>query len=67
MGVNTKTTKSEKNLGGRPPGQIHDIHLHMRVNQGFLTKIDDWRRKQPDLPNRTEAIRRLVESALQRK
>lgn len=26
--------------------------------------LDDWRREQPDLPSRAEAIRRLVEKAL---
>lgn len=27
----------------------------------FLKMVDDWRRKQGDLPSRSEAIRRLVE------
>ena len=26
-----------------------------------MKRIDDWRRKQDDLPSRAEAIRRLVE------
>jgi len=30
-------------------------------------EIDDWRRKQADLPNRPEAIRRLVELGLRAK
>lgn len=38
--------------------------LQMRVSLDFLAKVDNWRRKQPDLPNRSEAIRRLVEQAL---
>lgn len=38
--------------------------FQMRVSPDFLAKIDDWRRQQPDLPNRSEAIRRLVELAL---
>jgi len=29
-----------------------------------LERLDDWRRKQPDLPGRPEAIRRIVEKAL---
>jgi hypothetical protein len=29
-----------------------------------LRAIDEWRRKQPDLPTRAEAIRRLVEMSL---
>jgi len=35
--------------------------FQMRVSPSFLRLIDDWRRKQPDLPSRAEAIRRLVE------
>ena len=33
----------------------------------WLRKIDDWRREQPDLPNISEAIRRLVEAGLEAK
>jgi hypothetical protein len=33
----------------------------MRVSDKFLRTVDEWRRHQPDLPSRTEAIRRLVE------
>jgi metal-responsive CopG/Arc/MetJ family transcriptional regulator len=29
-------------------------------------ELDDWRRKQADLPNRSEAIRRLVEPGLKK-
>jgi hypothetical protein len=29
-----------------------------------VAAIDEWRRKQPDLPSRSEAIRRLVELGL---
>jgi metal-responsive CopG/Arc/MetJ family transcriptional regulator len=42
-----------------------DQRLFMRVDQDFLKKIDDWRREQSDLPSRSEAIRRLIEAALQ--
>lgn len=38
--------------------------LQMRVSLAFLKRIDDWRREQPELPSRAEAIRRLVERAL---
>jgi hypothetical protein len=34
--------------------------FQMRVSPAFLRLVDDWRRKQPDLPSRAEAIRRLV-------
>lgn len=36
----------------------------MSVEPSFLDRVDDWRRKQPDLPSRAEAIRRLVEKGL---
>ena len=32
-----------------------------------LGNLDDWRRKQDDLPGRPEAIRRLVEIGLKAK
>jgi hypothetical protein len=38
--------------------------FEMRVPASFLKTIDDWRRKQPELPSRAEAIRRLVELGL---
>ena len=36
----------------------------MRVDAEWMRAIDEWRRKQPDLPSRAEAIRRLVELGL---
>ncbi len=59
--VNTKNTKTKV---GRPPGRTRDRPFQMRVDDAFITKIDDWRRQQPDFPNRTESVRRLVEQAL---
>jgi hypothetical protein len=38
--------------------------FQMRVSADWLATIDDWRRKQPDIPSRAEAIRRLVEKGL---
>lgn len=42
----------------------HDKLLQMRVSEDFLRLVDDWRRQQPDIPSRSEAIRRLVEIAI---
>ena len=39
----------------------------MRFSKDFLQAVDDWRRKQADIPSRTEAIRRLVDQALKGK
>jgi hypothetical protein len=49
---------------GRPPGRVQDRPFQMRVTEEFLRTVDDWRRKQPDLPSRAEAIRRLVDQAV---
>jgi metal-responsive CopG/Arc/MetJ family transcriptional regulator len=37
--------------------------LHVKVPPTFLRILDGWRREQPDLPSRSEAIRRLVSSS----
>ncbi len=47
-----------------PMALLHDRTFQMRASDEWLAKIDDWRRKQPELPSRAEAIRRLVEKAL---
>jgi ribbon-helix-helix CopG family protein len=38
--------------------------INVRVDKEFLERLDEWRRKQPDLPTRPEALRRLAEQAL---
>ena len=43
---------------------LNDKQFQMRASADFLARIDDWRREQPDIPSRAEAIRRLVEIAL---
>lgn len=40
--------------------------FNMRVSPAFLGLIDEWRRHQPDIPSRAEAIRRLVVSGINR-
>jgi hypothetical protein len=35
--------------------------FELRMPPELLEVIDAWRRREPDLPNRSEAIRRLVE------
>jgi hypothetical protein len=48
----------------RPTDDPKDSTLQMRVSKAFLKSIDEWRRRQPDLPSRAESIRRLCEIAL---
>jgi hypothetical protein len=38
--------------------------VEMRLDTSFLKTVDNWRRKQRDLPSRAEAIRRLAERSL---
>ena len=40
--------------------------VNVRTDESFLRLLDDWRRKQQDVPARPEAIRRLVHLALKR-
>ncbi len=41
--------------------------FEMRIPPEFFKAIDDWRRRQPDIPSRAEAIRQLVEIGLKAK
>jgi hypothetical protein len=43
---------------------MSDNHLDLLVSEEFLIRLDDFRLHQPDLPSRTEAVRRLVEIRL---
>jgi hypothetical protein len=55
----------KKSKRGRPPVESEAITVRVAVDA--LQVIDDWRRKQDDLPGRPEAIRRLVELGLKAK
>jgi hypothetical protein len=57
--VNVKTPKKRAPVTGDLVG--------VRVQPDMAKQIDDWRRGQPDLPGRPEAIRRLVELGLKAK
>jgi len=57
----TRTRKSR----GRPPTGAESVHL--RILPDLAKALDDWRRRQDDLPGRPEAIRRLVELGLRAK
>ena len=49
-----------------PRSPDFDHTFQMRVAAEWLARIDNWRRQQPDLPSRAEAIRRLVDEGLTR-
>ena len=56
---NTKTRKSRPKTTGELVG--------VRIQPEIIGKLDDWRRKQADLPGRPEAIRRLLDLGLKAK
>lgn len=45
----------------RPTNDPKTSRLDLRMSPGFLKMIDEWRRREPDIPPRAEAIRRLIE------
>jgi hypothetical protein len=51
---------------GRPATGI-GLLIGLRWQPPQVEAIDNWRREEPDLPSRPEAIRRLVELGLQAK
>jgi hypothetical protein len=42
----------------------HGERFQMRASKTFFELLDNWRRQQPDIPGRSEAIRRLVEKGV---
>jgi hypothetical protein len=40
------------------------LMVSTRLQPELLKRLDDWRRAQPDLPSRPEALRRLAEKGL---
>lgn len=54
---------SEKKRGrGRPA--THGTPVVVRVGPELLDYIDEWRRRQKDMPTRPEALRRFAEKLL---
>jgi metal-responsive CopG/Arc/MetJ family transcriptional regulator len=43
---------------------VKDQRIQLVADAAFIAQVDEWRRRQPDLPSRSEAIRRLVNRAL---
>ena len=52
-------------MGGRMRKLAEKARKIMLVApEDWIGKIDKWRRHQPDMPTRSESIRRLVEKAI---
>jgi len=47
------------------PDEGEPKRLNIVAPLSWVRKVDEWRRTQPDLPNVSEAIRRLVEAGLE--
>ena len=47
--------------------ELKDLRIPVMMAATEVGAIDEWRRKQADLPSRSEAIRRLVELGLKAK
>lgn len=47
-----------------PENELLTERVQLVTSQAWLMKIDEWRRKQPKIPSRSEAIRMLVDAAL---
>lgn len=45
----------------RMADELKSIRLQMVIAPSQVAAIDAWRKEQPDLPSRSEAIRRLID------
>ena len=66
-GLGPLVAKASTNVVRKRPGRPatgQDPVTAIRLSGDMRRDLDDWRRTQDDLPSRSEAIRRLVASAL---
>jgi len=40
--------------------ELKTRRLQLVMSDGDLARLDEWRRRQPDIPNRSEAVRRMI-------
>lgn len=60
-----KRPMSKKPAPEAPAKEPKFVRLQLMVDADFGEKVDRWRAKQPGLPNRSAAVRMLVDMALQ--
>ena len=41
-----------------------DQRVPLMMSRSQIAAVDQWRREQPDIPSRSEAIRRLIEKGI---
>ncbi len=62
MTVNMKNAvMGKKRPRGRPKGRRLGRALMFYADDEWVASVDEWRARQPGFPNRSEAIRRLVQ------
>ncbi|WP_354077580.1 hypothetical protein [Bradyrhizobium sp. S3.5.5] len=61
-----KKTTNDRTLPQKRPA-VTGAPVMVRIQPDLAKELDDWRRRQEDLPGRPEAIRRLVEIGLKAK
>jgi hypothetical protein len=64
--MTSKKNVKQKRRGGRP-ATGHDPILALRMPPAITKRIEAFAKSEPDQPNRSEAVRRLVEWALEMK
>lgn len=52
------------NLIPEDPEQGSEFRINMTLDPDWLPLLDEWRKGQPDLPTRPEAVRRMVAAAI---
>jgi hypothetical protein len=62
-----KSTRDIAKSQKRPRAPETGTPVLVRLQAHPLARLDEWRRVQPDIPSRAEAIRRLVELGLKAK
>ncbi len=43
---------------------VKSVRFEMVADPGWMAALDDWRRRQPQIPSRAEAIRSLVSTGI---
>ena len=56
--MSTDISANKSKRMGRPP--VDSEAVNVRMERAMLLKLDQFRREEPDLPSRPEAIRRLL-------
>lgn len=59
-----RTTNAGKTVPPRLEEESATERIQIVATERWAKRVDDWRRKHPDMPNRSAAIRMLVEQAL---